>query len=430
MFRTILLPAIFLLAAQMASAMTLEEAIDLGKRRSLRMEEPRIEHLRVNGRIREAWSNALPQVEGLAGYQRYWKPAKVFFGGNAVELQQDNNALAEATLTQPIYTFGRVSAGLRAAYAARSSHDFLQSNTERGLELEVIRRYGTVLLMRDVVEARRQSLAVSDSNLTRVQRMRDVGLMSDYDVLRSRVQASNQIPQFQQAENDLRLAQLSLLELLGVPLDTNVTIDGSLENYAARVNVDTTATDYRKRDDLEALRQLTKLYKNVYVLTRNADLPVLAGQMKYAWQWTSDKWAANDTNSFSSFYGGLSLSIPIWTSGKNIGRGQQAKADWRRSELDLEQAERGAKLQLESAVRTYETAQASETSAQLTVQEAEEARHIAQTKLAQGQLTQVEMDAAQLEELVARVSLAQATYNRLVAAAETRMALGLTPFTY
>jgi outer membrane protein TolC len=168
----------------------------------------------------------------------------------------------------------------------------------------------------------------------------------------------------------------------------------------------------------------------VYVLTRNADLPVLAGQMKYAWQWTSDKWAANDTNSFSSFYGGLSLSIPIWTSGKNIGRGQQAKADWRRSELDLEQAERGAKLQLESAVRTYETAQASETSAQLTVQEAEEARHIAQTKLAQGQLTQVEMDAAQLEELVARVSLAQATYNRLVAAAETRMALGLTPFTY
>ncbi len=420
--------ALLVLIVHSGFALTLQEAIALGKQRSLKMEEPRIEEMRVNGRVREAWSNALPQVEGLAAYQRYFKPAKVFFNGTPIELQRDNNALAEATLSQPLYTFGRIAAGLRAAYAAHRSQEHLKSNTERALELEITRRYCTVLLLRDVVAARRGSLAVSDSSLKRVERMKNVGLMSDYDVLRAQVQASNQIPQTQQAENDLHLAELSLFELLGVPLDTTVTIEGDLQGYAASLTVDTTAANYGKRDDLEALRDLTQLYKNVYVLNRNADLPVLAGQMKYSWQWTSDEWSANKTNSFSSLYGGVSLSIPLWTSGKTIGKAQQAKADWRRAQLDLEQAERGAKLQLESAVRSYASAQASETSAHLTVQQAEEARRIAQTKLAQGQITLLEMDAAQLDELVARVTLAQAAYNRLVAAAETRMALGLSPF--
>ena len=417
-----------------ALALTLDEAIDLGKQRSLRLEEPRIEHLRVNGRVREAWSNALPQVEGLAAYQRYWKPAKVFFPNPEtgeimpLELQQDNNALGEVTLTQPLFTFGRISAGLRAAYAAHRSQDHLENNTERGLELEITRRYCTVLLLKDVLEARRASLSVSDSSLGRVRKMRDVGLMSDYDVLRVQVQASNQVPQVQQAENDLRLAELSLFELLGVPLDTMVAVEGDLQGYAAHIAADTSAVNYLERDDLAALRDLTTLYKNVYVLNRNADLPVLAGQMKYSWQWTNDEWDINPRNNTASLYGGVSLSIPIWNSGKVSGRAQQAKADWRRAQVDLAQAERGARLQLESAVRSFETAQASEASARLTVEQATEARRIAQTKLAQGQITTLEMDAAQLDELVARVTLAQAMFNRLIAAAETRMALGLPPY--
>jgi HAE1 family hydrophobic/amphiphilic exporter-1 len=420
--------ALLFLIVQSGPALTLEEAIALGKQRSLKMEEPRIEELRTRGRIHEAWSNALPQVDGLAAYQRYFRPAKVFFNGGQYEMQQDNNALAEATLTQPLFTFGRISAGLRAAYAAHRSQEHLKSNTERALELEITRRYCTVLLLRDVLAARRGSLAISDSSLVRVRRMRNVGLMSDYDVLRVQVQASNQVPQMQQAENDLHLAELSLFELLGIPLDTTLSVDGDLQTYATSLTVDTSAADYSKRDDLEALRDLTQLYRNVYVLNRNADLPVLAGQMKYSWQWTSDKWIADSTNNFSAFYAGVSLSVPLWSSGKTMGKAQQAKADWRRSQLDLAQAERGAKLQLESAIRSYETAQASESSARLTVEQAQEARHIAETKLAQGQITPLEMDAAQLDELVARVTLAQATYNRIVAAAETRMALGLTPY--
>jgi len=417
-----------------APAITLDEAVTLGRQRSLRMQEPVIEQQRDGGRIMEAWSNALPQVEGQIAYQRSWKSPVIFFpdfitgSGQIMQIktQQDNSALAEATLSQPLLTFGRVSAGIRAAYAARRANEHVLRGTDQAVQLEVMKRFWTVLLMRDVVAARRSSLAISDSSLAKVQRMRDVGLMSDYDVLRVRVQAANQVPQLRQAENALRLSELSLRELLGVPIDTALTAEGSLSEHV--VPLDTAGAGIHTRHDLQALRELADVNKNQYTIYRNAYWPLLAGQVKYSWQWSNNEWAMNKQNNASSVYGGLALSIPIWTSGAQGGRARQFKADWQKSVLDLRQAERGAELQYEAALRSYRAACESEEAAGLALEQAEQARRIAETKLAQGQITPLEMDAAQLDELVARVALAQSKYDRLVAAAETRLSIGLAPY--
>jgi outer membrane protein len=430
-----LIPTVLMILGGSASALTLEEAIAIGKERSLQLQSPRIDRMKIDGQIKEAWSNALPQIEGTVAYQHYWKPPVVFFPDQnnpgqymAIQMQQNNGAIADATLTQPLLTFGRVGSGLKAAYAARRSNEHFVENTARTVELEVMKRFWSVLLLRDVVEARRSSLAISDSSLSRVQRMRDVGLMSDYDVLRVKVQASNQIPLLHQAENNLQLTELSLKEYLGVSLDTTVAITGALSGFSIPIGPDTSLARALRRDDLEALRELSGMYNNIYKVYRSQRWPILSGQVKYSWQWSNDKWAIDPKNNASSVYGGLALVIPIWTSGHNDGVAQQHKADWRRSQLQLEQAERGARLQYEMALDSYQTAISSEAAAELAVTQAQEARSIAETKLAQGQITPLEMDAAQLDELVARVALAQAKYDHLVAAAEVRMASGLTPY--
>jgi outer membrane protein len=419
-----------------ARGMTLDDAIAIGRARSLELVGPRIERDKTKGRILEAWSNALPDIRGQVGYQRQFKENVTLLpdfvngtnGFMKLKFQRDNSAEYDVTLNQPLFTFGRINAGLKAAYAARRANRHQIDNSERALQLEVMKRYWTVILAREVIEARRTSLAVSDSALFRVKRMRDVGLMSDYDVLRVQVQAQNQRTPLQQAENNLQLAELSLRELLGVPLDTTLTAEGRLADYAVTVAADSADQRWRWRDDLESLRDLKDVYRNTYVIFRNSFYPVLGGQVKYAWQWQDDQWNINHNNTTTSFYGGVSLSIPLFTPGETFGRAQQYKADWQRSQLDLEQAERGAKLQFESAKRNYETACSNEEAATLAVQQAEQARRIAETKLAQGQITPLEMDSAQLDELVARVSLAQARFDRLVTGTDVRMALGLPPY--
>ncbi|MDK9699627.1 MAG: TolC family protein [bacterium] len=431
-FQLLFLLSMLFLVPGMAYALTLEEAIAIGKNRSLKQQEPKIDRQKVNGQIKEAWSNALPQLDGSVAYQRSWKQNVMFvnMGGETQQfkMQQANSATGNATLNQPIYTFGRVGSGLKAAYAARRANDHQSANTERLIELEVMKRYWSVLLLRDVVAVRQNGLAVSDSALQKVKRLRDVGMLSDYDVLRAEVQVSNQKPQLQQAQNALRLSELSLFEFLGVPMDTAMSIDGNLAEYGISIPENASMQNVLKRDDLEALRDLTTMSRNVYNIYNNMHWPVIGAQVSYSWQWSDDYWHLKPTNNASSVAGGIAIQIPLWTSGKNSGVAQQHKADWKKMELQLRQAERGARLQYESALRNYQAAVETEAGATIAVQQAEQARTIAQTKLAQGQLTPLEMDAAQLDELVAKVSLAQARFDRLVAAAETRMALGDKPY--
>jgi len=417
----------------LGNAMTLEEAIALAKQRSLAQQGPQLDKIRTQGQLVEAWSNALPQIEGQVGYQRAIKKGKIFFPnpdtGNPMPLELDqNNALsAGVTLNQPLFTFGRVAAGLRGAKAATRATEHAINHQDLKTELDVMQRFWSVLMMRDVVMARELSLQVSDSSLHRAERMRDLGLLSDYDVLRVRVQAQNQRPALDRARSDLTLAELALKEYIGVPIDTTLNFEGQLDSYS--IPVDTIAGTMRisNRNDLEALRDMATAQENLYVIYRNARYPVLAGQMKYAWQWQNEDWDVNPRNNYSSLYAGVNLAIPIWSSGAVHGKALQYRADWRRAEWTLAQAERGARLQYEAALKDLETSIENEKAAKLAVELSEQARSIAQTKFSQGQITTLEMDSAQLDELTARVSLADATFRRLSAGAELRMALGLSP---
>lgn len=433
--RNISFVVIILALALGAQAMSLNEAISLAKQRSLSQESPRIDQRRVRGQLWQAWSNALPQIDGNIGYQRALRKGKIFFPNpetgelTPFELDQNNAVSAGVTLNQPLFTFGRISSGVKGAEAWMRSTDHAITQQDRQTEIDVMQRYWTVLMLRDVVAARELSLSVSDSALLRAERMRDVGLMSDYDVLRVRVQAQNQRPLLDQARSDLQIADLALKEYLGVPLDTTLSVDGNLTDYKIPVDQGLGVESLSNREDLAALRENTHAYQHLYIIYKNSRWPVLGGQLRYAWQWQDNDWEMNPRNENSAWYAGLNLSVPIWSSGAVSGKALEAKANWNRAQWTLAQAERGARLQLESASNSLATAQANESAARLAVELAEQARRIAQTKFSQGQITTLELDAAQLDELTARVSLADAAYRRLMAGAQLRLAQGLAPHT-
>jgi len=415
------------------AAITLDEALEIGAARSLKLESPRLDLLKVEGQIEEAWSNALPQADALVSYQRTIDAPVMFFpdgdGGIAkIQTQRSNAGYAEASVTQPIYTFGRVAAGLRAAYSARKATEHLQLSTGRAVQLEILQGFWTTLLLKDMLTVRKEALAFAESSLDRVIKLQEVGLLSEFDVLRARTQVSSLVPSLHQAENDLQLAELALKNNLGVPLDTLLTFEGSLDEFDVALNVDTSTSAALNRDDLEALRDLAHTMENGYVIYKNAGWPTLGAQGKYSWQWSSDRWVFDQFNHTSSLTAGLALSIPIWSSGRNSGKAQQMMADWRKAQLDLRNAERGVMLQVTQARNAYSTARLSEEAATIAVRQAVEAANLARARLANGQITQLEIQAAQLEETSAKLALLNARYTRLLAAAQLRLAAGHFPY--
>jgi HAE1 family hydrophobic/amphiphilic exporter-1 len=425
--------ATILFSAPMIGAMTLEEAIQYGKQNSLKQEGSRIAQEKVEGQIVEAWSNALPQVDALASYQRAFEAPVMYFPGEngsvtKIETQQKNTGYGEATVSQPIYTFGRIGAALNAALETRRSNQLSAAQTEKNLELDIMRAYWTMLLMRDVVQVRKEALDVAESSLERIEKLKNVGLLSEFDVQKVRSQVSSLVPALNEAESNSRLSELAFLELLGAPLDTSVTIEGTLDNFRVETPEDTSTGAALARDDLKSMRAGIEAFEDIYTIYKNAGLPTIASQLKYSWQWGDKSFEINSTNSASSLTGGISMIIPLWTSGKNSGKAQQMKADLRQMQLGLNMAERGIQLQLASARDKYHTALLNEESATIALRHAEETRRIASLRLDNGQITTLELQSAQFEETAAKLAVTSARYNKLIAAAELRLAAGQAPF--
>lgn len=402
-----------------SDAMTLDQAIEIGREHSLRQMAPVYAREKVEGQITEAWSNALPQVDALASYQRNFA---------APSGQPDNLGVASITLTQPIYTFGRINAGLNAAFATRRSTDHQANQTEKTLELDVMKGFWSVLFLEEVIQVRRDALAVAEGVLERMTRLRDVGMLSDFEVLRARSQVSLLVPGVLQAENDHNLAQLALLELLGLPLDTAVTIEGSLSNFSVEIGADTTLQHALARDDLEAMREGVKAYSEIYTIYRNAGMPSLGAQLKLNQQWGDDEFDFVSSNSATTLSGGIALNIPVWSSGRVSGKADQIRADLRRMQLDLQMAERGVQLQLASSQSNYRTAQLKMESAAVAVNEASEARRIAEIQLENGQVTPLDLQTSQLNETSVKLGLVNAKFSLLVAEAQLRLAAGHHPY--
>jgi outer membrane protein TolC len=374
---------------------------------------------KVEGQITEAWSNALPQVDALASYTRNF---------DVPSPQPDNIRYGEIVLTQPIYTFGRVRAGLNAAFATRRSTEHQANQTDKALELDVMRGFWSILLLEEVIQVRRDALRVAEGVLERMTRLRDVGMLSDFEVLRARSQVSQLVPEVLQAENNRNLAQLALLEMLGLPLDTTVAFEGKLGDYSVIVGVDTTLQHALARDDLEAMRDGVRAYEEIYRIYKTGAMPSLGAQVKYSWQWGDNSFDFNGKNSSTSLAGGIALNIPVWNSGRVSGKADQVRADLRKMQLDLKMAERGVQLQLTSSQSNYRTAQLKMESAAVAVNEASEARRIAEIQLENGQVTPLDLQTSQLNETSVKLGLVNAKYTLLVAEAELRLAAGQHPF--
>ena len=134
---TRILAACFLAGSLAAPAsgrpLTLEQAVGLALRNNeaVLLAEQDLEG--AHERIREGWSNALPEISVNTTYDRSWTlPAFIFDtpqGRQSFTIGTSNNIVSGVTFRQPIYSGGKVGAALRAArgYEDYSSQGLLDA---------------------------------------------------------------------------------------------------------------------------------------------------------------------------------------------------------------------------------------------------------------------------------------------------------------
>lgn len=367
--------------------------------------------------ITSARAGILPEVSVSGGYVRGLKIPSMFIysdtGNMEFTTSLKNQFSAGILVKQPIWEGGKA---LNAWAIARQYRQYSEDSL-RAVEAGILYRadllyYGSIL-RQSTLEVLNKSLEANTENLSVVEKMYSKGVVSQYELLRAKVERSNLLPQIMQAESDLRLAESHLKSFLGLSLsDTVQLIADSNDTTLAHIpTVDSLEqTALRLRPEMQAAEHLLNITRRAVSVAKGDYWPTLDAYTSYNWQSQSNSFQL-DKNQTKSWTAGLNLHIPIFNGFKTAAAVAYRKADNRKSRLFVDQLRDDITLEVQQAYDRLIQAKKSLEVQHETIAQAEEGLKISKVRYQSGVGTQLEVLSAQAALTEARRALASALFN-------------------
>lgn len=250
---------------------------------------------------------------------------------------------------------------------------------------------------------------------------------SALDVVRAKTNVANAIPNVYNAESSVILALWQLKAVMGIDLDMNIDVEGSLEDYAGGMLSDIAESESLSLENNSTLRQLaiqTEELAETIKLQKYAYIPTLALAFNFSYNSMANDVSFSEWKWTPYSYVGVSLSIPIFSGGKRLNQVRQAKSSYEQLQLQTADTERNLKIAIRQNITTMETSMKSYSAASSAVETAEKAYNIAKVSYEVGRATLTELNDAQLALTQSRLAESQAIYNFISAKAQLEQTLG------
>jgi outer membrane protein len=362
----------------------------------------------------QALSAALPQISVSAS-------------ANAGDRDSDNLALdgdrtetwsSSANISQLLFGSGRVLASTRAARAqiAGATADF--EGTRQQLLLDVATAYANVRQAQAVVAARTTTV----SNLQRLQEYAqaqfDAGVVTRTDVAQAQARYAQARTQLVQAQGQMAAAVEAYRRLVGTPPSdlqvppTATGLPNSLES-ALSTAVDNSPV-------------LISAQADTRLADANVDSAAAQGRLNVTAEAGYSLGADfnDDTSETSNDALGVRLSVPLFQGGAIRSRTRQARALRSASNLDLAATERSVQELVTNSWTGLASARSAVQSAREQVDAAELAYEGVRLEQETGLRSTVEVLDQEADLLIARIALAQAERDLVVAERQMLAAVG------
>lgn len=412
-------------------SLSFQEAWELAQKGNAQIQSAQVQLEKAEAQIGEAWSGALPSLTAVGYYQRNFVIPEMVaeFGGQTmrIRLTQENLLNGAIELTQPLYAAGRVGLALQIAKLYHQNAEEQIAVSRAQTKVDVTRLYFGSVLAQEWEKVAAQTYAQMQDHLKQVEAMNREGLVSEYDLIRSRVQVSNFYPQVVNSQSAMKTASEALNIVLGLPKNQELELTDGLATFNP---------DVPGEDDLYGLamqgrgeiRQLGlqdgMLRKLKTIEAHGVWWPNLALVGGYSLQAQEPDFDLNNYYWSENLYGGLALTIPLFDGFKASHRVQQVKADMKMLGLQREQLEKAINLEIIQAKSKLDEAQKNVEAQVEGVDLARKGLQIAETRYANGLATQLEVMDAQVALNQAQMNELNARYELITANAELQKAIG------
>ncbi|MDN3595690.1 TolC family protein [Zunongwangia endophytica] len=344
--------------------------------------------------LKQKWeiiAQGLPQISAAADYQNNLKqpvsllPAAAFDNTqstvNIVEKYFDNvnrnnvsvsppggfipvvfgtkqSMNATATWNQIIFD-GSYIVGIQSAKTLLQITENAKTKTDQEVKKGVINAYGNVLLAEENVDILKMNVESVQSTYDETKATFENGLAEEEDVEQLEITLLTLKNNLNRSKRMKQIAYEMLNITLGLPVEADITLTEELEALAMQYfDLAILEKEIPVEDNIDyRIAKNTAESAEIEVKLEQAKaLPSLTGYVNYGYQGFSQKFTflTDNQDYFDQSVLGISLNIPIFSSGMRSARTQQQKIALEQALMDLEYTENEVKQQINSAKTEYE----------------------------------------------------------------------------
>ncbi|MEE3244491.1 MAG: TolC family protein [Bacteroidota bacterium] len=425
-------------------ALSLQEAITYGLENSYDAKNALTD---VEIALKQKWeviAQGLPQISGEVTYQnQFIQPTSfipaVVFDPSAdpgdfipVQFSQKQNASAVATWNQLIFD-GSYIVGVQSAKTLLQISENAKVKTDLEVKQAIIEAYGNVLLAQESVSILQKNIETVNKNLNDTQKIFENGLGEEEDVEQLQITALGLETQLNNTVRQLAIAYDMLKLTLGIPIDSKLMVTDELEDLTMQyydLNLLTQDINPEQNIDYRIAQDQTNLAETEVKLEKSKALPRLSAYLNYGAAGASNSFTflSDEQRYFEQSILGVSLTVPIFSSGMRAAKTAQKELAYQQSLEDLERARNQVKLQIATARNDYQFALENFATQEKNLDLAERIENKNSIKFFEGIASSFELSEAQTQLYQAQQDYLQAMYDVIANKAALEKVLDTTVY--
>ena len=397
--------------------------------------------------LKQKWeviAQGLPQISGEVTYQnQFIQPTSfipaVVFDPSAdpgdfipVQFSQKQSASAVATWNQLIFD-GSYIVGVQSAKTLLQISENAKVKTDLEVKQAIIEAYGNVLLAQESVAILQKNIETVNKNLNDTQKIFENGLGEEEDVEQLQITALGLETQLNNTVRQLAIAYDMLKLTLGIPIDSKLMVTDELEDLTMQyydLNLLTQDINPEQNIDYRIAQDQTNLAETEVKLEKSKALPRLSAYVNYGAAGASNSFTflSDEQRYFEQSILGVSLTVPIFSSGMRAAKTAQKELAYQQSLEDLERARNQVKLQIATARNDYQFALDNFATQEKNLDLAERIENKNSIKFFEGIASSFELSEAQTQLYQAQQDYLQAMYDVIANKAALEKVLDTTVY--
>ncbi len=424
---------------QSPTSFSLQEAIDFALQNNRKSINAKRDIEAAKAQKWETTASGLPQLSATVDYQNFLKqqvqllPSE-FFGGNSGEFAEvvfgtKQNIYATATLNQKVFD-GSYIVALQSAKVFLEISNNAKIKTDLEVRKAVINAYGNVLLTEESIQILKRNLEVLQKNLNETTKIFENGLGEEESVEQLQITLVGVESNLNNVNRMKALAYQMFNITLGVDINRPTLLTDNLERLTEKnisLGLLEAEADIENTIDYQ-IAENDKLTKELMLkLEKSKALPTLNAFINGGYSAFSDSFSftQKDQDWFGSSLFGVSLNIPIFSSGMRSAITQRAQINLEKAKTDLTEKEQTIRLQIASAKSEYRFTIEDYDNKKQSLRLAERIEAKNQTKFFEGISSSFDLRQAQMQLYSAQQEFLQAMLDVINAKAELETALNV-----